>query len=352
MTDPQAPAPFIPPPPPEAPPADGSSAPASAPAGWSSAPASAPAPRRRRGLAVGAIGVVLALLAGALVVVLTGGKDSAEAQPLTLAFTQGQSESYAIHQTMQGQMTSDLMGDMPLDMDISEVVTWKVTSVDADGTATIEVSVSEMSGSVNGMAVPAQASAVPPVEIVVAADGRILSAGGMDLGGMGGGQGFGFPGMGQLTPILPDGGEPVAPGDTWEKHFSQDFPYGDGTIEVSSTSTYDRNETVNGVEAAVIVTKLSVPMDFTMNFQDLIDSLGQDLGAAGATGIGAIADASVVYSGNAAFTQTSFVDLDAKQLLRTESTGDFDITMTFAQLAGFDGAMTLTGTFTQEMERR
>jgi hypothetical protein len=296
--------------------------------------------------------VVLALLAGALVVVLTGGKDAAEAQPLTLSFTKGQSESYAIHQTMQGQMTSDLMGDMPLDMDMSEVVTWEVASVDADGTATIEVSVSEMSGSVNGMSIPAEASAVPPVEIVVAADGRILSAGGMNLGGMGGGQGFGFPGMGQLTPILPDGGEAVAPGDTWQKHFSQDFPYGDGKIQIDSTSTYDRNETVNGVDAAVIVTKLSIPMDFTVDMQELIDSLGQDLGAAGATGIGALGDASVDYSGNASFTQTSYVDLTAKQLLRTESTGDFDITMSFAQLAGFDGAMTLGGTFTQEMERR
>jgi hypothetical protein len=235
---------------------------------------------------------------------------------------------------------------------MSEVVTWEVASVDADGTATIEVSVSEMSGSVNGMSIPAEASAVPPVEIVVAADGRILSAGGMNLGGMGGGQGFGFPGMGQLTPILPDGGEPVAPGDTWEKHFSQDFPYGDGTIQIDSTSTYDRNETVNGVDAAVIVTKLAIPMDFTMNMLDLIDSLGEDAGAAGATGIAALGNASVDYSGNASFTQTSYVDLTAKQLLRTQSTGDFDITMTFAQLAGFDGAMTLNGTFTQEMERR
>ncbi len=335
MIDPQAPVPYVPPPP-EAP-------------GWASGP---PEARRRRGLTVGSIAVVLALVAGALVMVLTRGGDSAEAQPLALTFTQGQSETYAIHQTMNGQVSSDLLGDMQLDMDMTQVLTWRVRSVDDQGVATIEVSVTEMSGSVNGMEIPAEASATPPVELVIAPDGRIVSAGGLALGGAGQTQGFGFPGMGQLTPILPDAGDAVAPGDTWEKHFSQDFPYGDGTIEFTATSTYDRNETVNGVEAAVIVTQMSVPMDFTLDFQELLDSLGDDLGAAGATGIGALADATITYSGRGDISQTSFVDLGAKQLLRTKSTGDFDITMGFGGLAGFEGTMAFTGTFTQELERR
>ena len=339
MIDPQAPAPTIPPPP---------AAPTEAPPEASVAGA----PRRRLGPRVGALAVALALIAGTLVVVLTRGGGSAEAQPLALAFTKGQSETYAIHQTMQGQVSSDLLDDLPLDMDVSQVMTWNVTSVDEDGNATVELSVTEMSGSVNGIEVPAAASDIPPVEFVVAPDGRIVSAGGLALGGAGQTQGFGFPGMGQLTPILPDEGDAVAPGDTWEKEFSQDFPYGEGTIEFTATSTYDRNETVNGVEAAVIVTKMSVPMDFTMDFQELLDSLGDDLGAAGATGIDALANATISYSGRGDIAQTSFVDLGAKQLLRTESTGDFDITMGFAGLAGFEGTMRFTGTFAQELERR
>jgi hypothetical protein len=202
------------------------------------------------------------------------------------------------------------------------------------------------------MQVPAAASAMPPLELRIAADGRVLSAGGLALGGAGQGQGFGFPGMEQLTPILPDGGRAVAPGDTWEKHFSQEFPYGDGTIEYTATSTYDRNETVNGHEAAVIVTQLAVPLDFTVDFQEMIDAFGEDLGAAGATGIDALGDASISYSGRGDFTQTSFVDLDAKRLLRSESRGEFDISMTFAGLAGLEGAMAFTGTFTQQVEVR
>jgi len=334
MIDPQT-APPIPPPPEAAP-----------------VPPGSPAPRRGRRLTVGAVAVVLALIAGALVVVLTGGGGSAEAQPLALTFTRGQSETYAIHQTMDGRVSSDLLGEMQLDMDTTQVLIWQVTSVDEQGVATIEVSITEMSGSVNGIEVPTAPSAMPPIELVIAPDGRIVSAGGLALGGAGQTQGFGFPGMGQLTPILPDEGDAVAPGDTWEKDFSQDFPYGEGTIEFTATSTYDRNETVNGHEAAVIVTQLSVPMDFTMDFQELLDSLGDDLGAAGATGVDALANASISYSGQGDITQTSFVDLDVKELLRTESTGDFDITMAFSGLAGFEGTMAFTGTFTQELERR
>jgi hypothetical protein len=300
----------------------------------------------------GGIAVAVALVAGTLAFVLTQGGGSAEAQPLALRFTEGQSESYAIHQTMDGSIASDLIGDMPLAMDVTQVVTWRVVSVDDEGVATIEVAVAEMTGTVNGMAIPSAAAQTPPIELVIAPDGRVVSAGGLSLGGAGQTQGFGFPGMGQMTPILPDEGDVVAPGDTWEKEFSQDFPFGEGTIEFTATSTYQRNEDVDGHQAAVIVTEMTVPLDFTFEFQDLIDSLGSDLGASGATGMDMFAGASMAYSGAGTFTQTSWVDLEAEELLRTESSGDFDMTVAFAGVPGFDGTMAFTGTFTQELDRR
>jgi hypothetical protein len=301
-------------------------------------------------MVIGAIVVALVLVAGAVGFVLLRDESSAQARPLALRFTEGDSQTYTIHQTMQGDISSDLIGEMPMDMDMTQVVTWEVTSVDGDGLATIEVGVSEMSGSVNGMPMPDTAGTVPPVEIVIAPDGRVVSAGGLALGGAGQTQGFGFPGMGQLTPILPDGDQAVAPGDTWDKEFSQDFPFGEGTISYTASSTYERNETVDGREAAVIVTEMAVPMDFTMDFSELIDSFGDDLGATGATGLAQLEEASVAYSGRGDFTQTSYVDLDAEELLRMDSSGDFDIQMTFGGIAGFDGTMAFAGTFTQEME--
>ena len=319
------------------------------------APTEPAEPLKRRGRLVAlAIGVTVVLLAGVTVLALTR-SDTAEAQPLALAFEQGQSQTYEIDQTMDAEIAADVFGSQSISMDVSQVVGWEVTSVDEEGIATIEVTVSEISGSVNGDPIPADVASVPPVEIQIAPDGRVVSAGGLALGGAGQTQGFGFPGMGQMTPILPDEGEEVSVGDTWEKEFSQDFPFGEGTIEFSATSTYERDEEVNGRTAAVIVTDLTVPMDFTLSFADLIETLGPELaGATGAGELDAFADASIEYGGEGAFTQTSFVDLEASELLRTQSEGTFDIAMTFSGVPGLEssGTIDFTGSFSQDLELR
>lgn len=308
----------------------------------------APAPSKRKALIAGAILGVLILIAGVTVYAFIQG-DSAEAQPLALSFTQGQSQSYEIHQTMEAEIVSDVLGNQPMSMDITQVVGWEVVSVAEDGTATIEVTVDEMSGSVNGTELPD--TPVPPIEMVIAPDGRIVSAGGLALGGAGQTQGFGFPGMGQMTPLLPDEGETVAVGDTWEKEFSQDFPFGEGTIEFTATSTYDRNETIDGRDAAVIITEMTVPMSFTLSFSDLLEALGPEV--SGVTGADLLADAQIAYGGQGTVAQTSFVDLEARELLKTESSGSFEIAMTFTGIPGLEIAgpaeVAFNGTFTQEM---
>jgi hypothetical protein len=311
------------------------------------------APTRRRGMIALAVAVVLVVLAGLVAFAITR-SDTAEAQPLALSFTQGQERTYDVHQTMDANISSPLFGDEALSMDVSQVVGWKVVSVDDDGTATIEVSVSDMSGTVNGTEVPS--TPAPPIEIRIAADGRVLSAGGFSLGGAAETQGFGFPGMGQLTPILPDDGDAVSVGDTWDKEFSQDFPFGEGTIDFSARSTYVRNETVNGREAAVVATQMTVPIDATLDLAELLDALGPEItGATGAAGLEQLGDGSIAYVGGGTFTQTSFVDLDARELLKTQSRGRFDISMTFEGIPGLaEGSVELNfaGSFTQGLELR
>jgi hypothetical protein len=310
-------------------------------------------PRRRRGVTVVAVAVVLAVVAGLVAFAITR-SDTAEAQPLALSFTQGQERTYDVHQTMDATISSPLFGDQALSMDVKQVIGWKVLSVDDAGTATIEVTVSDMSGTLNGTEVPSAPS--PPIEIRIAADGRVLSAGGLSLGGAGQTQGFGFPGMGQLTPILPDDGDAVSVGDTWDKEFSQDFPFGEGTIDFSATSTYVRNETVNGREAAVIQTQMTVPIDATLDLAELVDALGPEItGATGAAGLDQLGDGSIAYLGRGTFTQTSFVDLDARELLKTQSRGRFDISMTLEGIPGLaEGPveMSFAGSFTQGLELR
>jgi hypothetical protein len=309
-------------------------------------------PTRRRGMIALAVAVVLVVAAGVVAFAITR-SDTAEAQPLALSFTQGQERTYDVHQTMDANISSPLFGDQPLSMDVSQVVGWKVVSVDDAGTATIEVTVSDMSGTLNGTEAPSAPAL--PIEIRIAADGRVLSAGGLALGAAET-QGFGFPGMGQLTPILPDDGDAVSVGDTWDKEFSQDFPFGDGTIDFSATSTYVRNETVNGREAAVIETQMTVPIDATLNLAELLDALGPEVtGATGAAGLAQLGDGSIAYLGRGTFTQTSFVDLDARELLKTQSHGRFDISMTFEGIPGVaegSAEMNFAGSFTQGLELR
>jgi hypothetical protein len=309
-----------------------------------------PPRRRRAGLVAGAVVVVIAVV-GALVFVATRDADRAQAQPLALSFAQGDSRSYEIHQTIDGTLSSDLLGgDQPIDLDLTQRVTWAVTDVDGHGVATIEVTVDDISGTVDGQPIPSASSDVPPIEIQVAPDGRVVSAGGLALGGAGQTQGFGFPGMSQITPLLPDDGHAVAPGDTWHTAFSQPFPYGDGTIRFSADSRYDRDETLDGRDAAVIVTDMKVPLDFTLDLADLLDALGgaEDL-PAGATGLDLLGDASLTYGGQGTISQTSWVDLGAKELLKSSSTGDFDISVSFAGVPGFEGDLSFTGSFTQDL---
>jgi hypothetical protein len=327
----------IPPPPPIAPTPSEPPSPSSGPS-W-----------RRPVFIAGTVAVVLAILAVVVFAVPKGGED-ASAQPLALSFEAGQSQSYMIHQTMDGTISSDLLGgDQPIKLDMTQRVTWEVTHVDDQGVATIQVTVDQASGTVDGTPIPQ--SDIPPIEFQVAPDGRIVSAGGLALGGASLTQGFGFPGMGQMTPILPDEGQAVAPGDTWEKTFSQDFPYGSGKIEFTATSRYDRNETVDGKQAAVIVTDMKVPLDFTLNLKELLDALGgaDAMAPTGASGLDALADASLAYSGNGTISQTSWVDLEAKQLLKSSSSGDFDITMSFSGIPDFEGKMRFAGSYTQDL---
>jgi hypothetical protein len=296
-----------------------------------------------------AVAVVLVVVAGLVAFAITR-SNSAEAQPLALSFTQGEERTYDLDQTMDANISSPLFGDQPLSMDVSQVIGWKVVSVDDAGTATIEVTVSDMSGTINGTEVPS--APAPPIEIRIAADGRVLSAGGLSLGGAG----QTFPGMGQLTPILPDEGDAVSVGDTWDKEFSQDFPFGEGTIDFSASSTYVRNETVNGREAAVIETRMTVPIDATLELAELLDALGPEItGATGGAGLEQLGDGSIAYVGRGTFNQTSFVDLEARELLKTRGGGRFDISMTFEGIPGLpEGSvkMNFAGSFTQALELR
>ncbi|MEW6059668.1 MAG: hypothetical protein AB1551_05955 [Actinomycetota bacterium] len=322
---------------------------------WQAGPAqeAGPSGRRRPALVIGAVAVVVALVGGFVTVQLTRSGDEAEAQALALAFTQGQTQTYVIHMTMDGTMATEgfgqePVGEMPLDMEMTETMTWGVISVDDEGVATVEVSITDVSGTMNGMTIPASETEAPPTEMKIAPDGRLLEVGGTAVpSSLQGTSGLGgVPGLDQYTPLLPD--HPVKPGDSWTKDFSQEMPFGEGKIEFTTVSKLERYETVDGVEAAVITTEFELPLDFTVDFSELL--AGQDTSGMDMSGV------SATYGGKVTTSMTAWVDPSGKQLLKSSATGDIDMTMEMSgEIPGeldFSGRMTLVGTFAQELERK
>lgn len=318
-------------------------------------PSPPPAARRSRSRVVALVGV-LALVAAVVGVIVVRGGGRAEAVPLALSFTEGESRTYATETTLDGEMSMTGFGGevpdgfegIPISMELSQNVTWDVLSVDADGVATISMSTSDASASFNGMEVPSSELASPPIEMRVASDGRILSIGDLSLAGLDQSSG-GLPGMSQVTPLLPEDGSPVAPGDTWDTSFSQDFPLGEGSIAYDVHSTYLRNEDVDGVEAAVIRSAMTVPLDITLRMGDLLSLMEGQEGLPTGEDLAGFEDARIAYAGSMDAEMSNWVDLAAMELLRTNSTGDFDISIVFEGVPEFEGTISFTGSFTQDV---
>jgi hypothetical protein len=295
--------------------------------------------RRSPAAAIAAI-LALALLAGSATYLFlrsdggaTPGATGGGPSTLALAFDRGDDTTFDMHLTMNGTVDLGAMGSQPLDLDMHERITWDVVRVAPDGTATVRISSTTVSGSVGGVEAPV-GSGDTSMTVTVTPDGRILDADGMALGSTGS-FGGGFPGMNQITPILPD--HPVEPGDTWDKHFSTDMPFADGKLEYTAHSTFLRYDTVGTVRTAVVQTRYTLPFDFSFDMGKLGAAFGatdQDLARVGGH------KAVMTFGGRGTFEQTSWLDLGAKQLVKADSSGDFDMTISMPamqQQLGSDG---------------
>ena len=298
-------------------------------------------PRRRTGRVLAAIAVVVVLVAGVLAFQLTRPEPS---EALALRFAKGAANAYHMHMTIDGEVKAAGFGSQPVNMTMDEDISWRVVSVDHAGVATVEVTAGRVSGSVNGQPVPSGAGSMA-TQMRIAPDGRILSAGDTVFSGTGSG-GATFPGMGQFTSLLPD--YPVQPGDTWQKDFSQEFPFGNGEIRYATRSSFVRYDDVDGVQAAVVTSHVNVPLDMTVDLGKLFASIG-----GGDATASELKDVTITYGGSGDFTITTWLSVEDGDLLKASSAGSFDMTMAFKGVpqaaGGFDGAF--SGTFTQELEK-
>ena len=315
--------------------------------GWSVTPPPPPPTRRVPVFLLGAVSLVVVVVAGMLVVRTVRPERPVALRTIALAFTEGQTSSYRLAMTWDGTMSTGGL-DQPMKLDLGETITWTVVDVARDGVATIRTEISDVTGSVNGISAPQGSTSVPAITMRIAPDGRVLDAGGLGFGSEGTSSGLGLPGMGQVTPLLPD--HTVSPGDTWDTHFSQPNPFGTGAFTYDAHSTLQGYEDVQGIRAARIRSVLQMPFDFDVDLAKLLGAMGT--APTGSTGLADIGNATFHYGGSGSFTQTAWVDLDAKQMLKTDSAGSFEMKISLAGVPQVsEDEIDFRGDFTQSVEQ-
>lgn len=284
----------------------------------------------------------------------------AHAQTIALAFKKGDTYKYALHLTASFSINAgSISQDVKLDAKAKESVA--VTSVESDGTADISLTVSDMTIITTGKAPDGSTStttttnstAIPPQQIKVAPDGRILAVNGESISSQ---SPFGvLVGSNLAYAVLPD--TPVKPGDKWTKSYDQSQPGGQSSVHVESNSTYLRDETFHGVNAAVIETKST--SNFTMGFGSLGSAPNGPPGETQPGGVQpspappAVGGASM--QGTVTSDTISWVDPGARRVLKSTEKADLKATISglangTAAAGAFAGGIAITGTQSLDLE--
>ena len=207
----------------------------------------------------------------------------AHAQTLALAYPRGDVHKYSFQSTSTENIEVGVIG-VPAKLDnlcmsgtcltahFTALETMTVQSVDSSGVADLTIALSNIviKAQSNGTTNTTTGLTMPVLEIKIAADGRLLSIDGMSYGnGFPFGMGIGM-GSGLISAVLPD--TPVKPGDTWSKDYDQANPLGSGAVQITTKSKYLRDESFQGVNAAVVETASSAAVDFTVDPSKLVPS--------------------------------------------------------------------------------
>lgn len=301
------------------------------------AESSPPAPPRPRPSRIVAVIVLAAALTAGGFWFLTRprGPDVA----LALGFEEGTTYRYRVTMSFDG--TVDALVELPMDGEVRQTLAYEVVDVASDGTATIVVRVEDASGTFAGRPIPPTGDV--ETRMVIGPDGGIreidgqpvpeaLGQGWTDPSGSGG-----LPGM-QSFPFLPD--EPVEPGDEWVRDVTQPVPFGEGEIRVHAENEFLRYEDVGSVRTAVIESEVTSPIDWTIDLAELAELGGQvDSAGEGFAEIEGL-PTSVDYQGEVVQEQTTWLDPDQGEMVRSELSGEFDIT---TRARGGEGLGALAG---------
>lgn len=279
----------------------------------------------------------LALVA---LVTLACGALPAHAQALSLAYKSGDIFKYSYHSTTaQTINAAGTTVHANLDMSTAESVT--VKSVDSSGAADLSIALSNFTikSTTGGVTTTTTVPSSSTIEMKVAADGRVVGINGQPYAGTT--TFLSFTGIGGgffVTAVLPPNA--VKPGDTWSNSYDQAMPAGEGGIHMTSKSQYLRNESFNGVDAAVVETKST----------GLI-AIGSNLSTPSPTA----ANLGMAVNGTVTTDVTTWIDPVAHRVLKTHSTEVDNDTMNFhlppaaGSPPGLGGPMTIQGSATTDL---
>lgn len=284
--------------------------------------------------------VLVLVLTGAAVGVLFVLKKPA-AVDVGVRFTPGQTMRYHMIMDVSG-VTLSGTAPVPVEDEVQADVTWRVVSVDGAGTATVVQSLTHLTMSSNGL--PVTLADLPAATITVGSDGALRTSDGVNLFS-GGAPGPAQAGIARSLAFLP--GHPVRPGDSWSTQVSQAF-WG-SALSYRATTTFLRREQLGSVDAAVIESDATVPVDLTVKVVDF-------------EGVLALPSALIPKEATASYvgslsgtTTTSWIDPTNGSLLKTVSRGNFSMQLV---LEGFpksvlngDGTGSLAGELSMQLVR-
>jgi hypothetical protein len=259
------------------------------------------------------------------------GATPVQAQTLSLAYHRGDTFKYSFQSTSKQTIVAGGV-TLPTDVEMTAAETVTVNSVDSAGIADLKLTLSNFAFKSTTAGISSTTSGMPDIttEITVAADGSIVSldgkqvpAGNPFLASSGAGGSF------FITAVLPSSA--VRPGATWSKDYTQTNA-GGGSIQVKTHSKYLRDETLNGVKAAVVETTSNASVDISL------DTTGGTRGLS--------------MKGTMTSDVTTWVDPNGHRVLKSHSTESHDGTLDLGsttELGGVTGPMTIKGTGTTDL---
>ena len=302
-------------------------------------------PQGKRLVAVvaGALALVLVVVGAFHFVGHVQGEAPSQKIALALTFTNGQSVSYSFTMSVAGRATAKGIA-VPVTGQLTGTSSWHVNSVDSKGVATIIIKTGQIARVTNG-----KQSSQPPqsFHLRVAPDGHVFAQ--VGFGTTSGNEaGPGIPGSDQVTPILPT--RPVAVGEQWTASFDQTNPMGTGVIRYTTTSKLLRFEDVGGVNTAVIWTTADLPIDVSLSTRKALAATGLP-----ATGLPKGTDPTYWMKGRMVFSQTAWLDIQGRSLVKSNTSGSFDFTVRATHIDPADqppgGKLQIQGTVKLEFIR-